>query len=562
MNYRSNYVHYWLHNYLKVSQAKLDKTKVDDKEKITYSDEVGKVFGQINQAHLKNLIDKKQKTKAEDDAVKKEVKKRLNYFFGLDTNTASSNDEAMLEHYTNLRKAISDKASKALMNYNSSTGKITSGGGDSIIDLDAKLKKNMDDVLKNFETGYGTKQIGSVRKKIKDINAALKSCREQLEAKGGQGASASELSAIDAKLLKLMNEAESQKKTLQQKMRKSDGLKIKNSDLAGYANTVAEISRLLSLEEGEVLTTIQGEILEYVLQYMDGNIDKIADSALNLTDDRMSTAGQGYGSRFDAEDIAFKFLGVNNEIGSNVKVKFGSSKSRKKVDAEITITLPSGKKKEGKSVTEPLSIKSYNLANTRHLGLVNDTNLFTLLAESLNNKELYFYHFLNMAGGHQDSKKITNISKCREAILEAEYGMFLTLAYKAMAGNEKNIEAKYFVVNDVGSKNKNDKYKIINIQKFFKNEIIGELEKVGDISERMKALTKIFTYKIDDEKNKLPSFEAMNEWRGRKYIGSTIKAQERLALLLGRMRQTHVDITLNANAVKGNVKDIIKKTKS
>lgn len=537
MALRDNYIHYHLSNYYRYGTY-LKGVHQDDKEEgqtaLAYrlKSQAEKHINDLT-AEMKSKINDK-----EEDAVVKEIEKRLDYFFGL-KNPTKGKEKKEYQAYQNISKELAEKANLVGKTYDRTTGAVKSAGDVAFtpsIDLEKKLKslaKQAENDKRNINKSY-------IEASINTATELIKSYRRQLE-KGN--VTKADLVGNDAKLNELIEKLKVEKRRLKSEVTRigktSDKKRLSREEdvnIKSYFETIAEIRNLINAGLTSSATTTQGKVLEYVLQYTYER--GIAEAILGL-DKTLKTEGTGTEDKIDVHKSLAEDFGFPNSIACDTFEFNQSYSGTKKVDSLLTFKMPDESVEGGeREATAPISAKNYNLNNSE-LGLVHDTNLVNILLDSLNRKEEFYYHYLNIAAARPDKRrKYHGITESKKTV---DYAMYLSLAYKAMAGSFKDSQAKYFVINNVASAEKATKYKIININRFFTEKVMKNSKSIED-------LNKIFKYKFGDKGTEI-SLQEYNVWMGGKKKDMT-QADIRIAGLLNAMARTHVNIALRTTALK------------
>jgi predicted DNA-binding protein len=537
MALRDNYIHYHLSNYYRYGTY-LKGVHQDDKEEgqtaLAYrlKSQAEKHINDLT-AEMKNKINDK-----EEDAVIKEIEKRLDYFFGLRKPTKGK-EKKEYQFYQNISKELAEKASSVGKIYDRATGAVK-GAGEVMftpsVELEKRLKnlaKQADNERANINKSYIEASIDTVNKLVKEYNKQLSKGKLTKAELIGSDARLDELiTQLISEKNKLVNVVNNIDKTSNKK-RLSRG---KDINTRSYFETIAEIRSLINAGLTSSATTTQGKVLEYVLEYTYGR--GIAEAILGL-DKTLQTEGSGKESKINVHESLAEDFGFPNSIACDTFEFNQYYSGTKKVDSLLTFKMPDESVEGGeREATAPISAKNYNL-NNNELGLVHDTNLVNILLDSLNRKEEFYYHYLNIAAARPDKR--SSYHGITESKKTVDYAMYLSLAYKAMAGSFKDSQAKYFVINNVASAEKATKYKIININRFFTEKVMKNSKSIED-------LNKIFKYKFGDKSNEI-SLQEYNVWMGGKKKNMT-QADIRIAGLLNAMARTHVNIALRTSALK------------
>lgn len=537
MALRDNYIHYHLSNYYRYGTY-LKGVHQDDKEEgqtaLAYrlKSQAEKHINDLT-AEMKSKINDK-----EEDAVVKEIEKRLDYFFGLRKPTKGE-EKKEYQFYQNISKELAEKASSVGKIYDRATGAVK-GAGEVMFTPSVELEKRLKNLAKQADNERANINKSYIEASIDTVNKLVKEYNKQLS-KGKL--TKAELIGSDARLDELITQLISEKNKLvdvvnnidktSNKKRLSRG---KDIDTRSYFKTIAEIRSLINAGLTSSATTTQGKVLEYVLEYTYGR--GIAEAILGL-DKTLQTEGSGKENKLDVRKSLAEDFGFPNSIACDTFEFNQYYSGTKKVDSLLTFKMPDESVEGGeREATAPISAKNYNLNNSE-LGLVHDTNLVNILLDSLNRKEEFYYHYLNIAAARPDKRRSCHgITESKKTV---DYAMYLSLAYKAMAGSFKDSQAKYFVINNVASAEKATKYKIININRFFTEKVMKNSKSIED-------LNKIFKYKFGDKGTEI-SLQEYNVWMGGKKKDMT-QADIRIAGLLNAMARTHVNIALRTTALK------------
>lgn len=537
MALRDNYIHYHLSNYYRYGTY-LKGVHQDDKEEgqtaLAYrlKSQAEKHINDLT-AEMKSKINDK-----EEDAVVKEIEKRLDYFFGLRKPTKGE-EKKEYQFYQNISKELAEKASSVGKIYDRATGAVK-GAGEVMFTPSVELEKRLKNLAKQADNERANINKSYIEASIDTVNKLVKEYNKQLS-KGKL--TKAELIGSDARLDELITQLISEKNKLvdvvnnidktSNKKRLSRG---KDIDTRSYFKTIAEIRSLINAGLTSSATTTQGKVLEYVLEYTYGR--GIAEAILGL-DKTLQTEGSGKENKLDVRKSLAEDFGFPNSIACDTFEFNQYYSGTKKVDSLLTFKMPDESVEGGeREATAPISAKNYNL-NNNELGLVHDTNLVNILLDSLNRKEEFYYHYLNIAAARPDKRRSCHgITESKKTV---DYAMYLSLAYKAMAGSFKDSQAKYFVINNVASAEKATKYKIININRFFTEKVMKNSKSIED-------LNKIFKYKFGDKGTEI-SLQEYNVWMGGKKKDMT-QADIRIAGLLNAMARTHVNIALRTTALK------------
>ena len=268
MALRDNYIHYHLSNYYRYGTY-LKGVHQDDKEEgqtaLAYrlKSQAEKHINDLT-AEMKSKINDK-----EEDAVVKEIEKRLDYFFGL-KNPTRGKEKKEYQAYQNISKELAEKANLVGKTYDRATGAVKSAGDVAFtpsIDLEKKLKslaKQAENDKRNINKSY-------IEASINTATELIKSYRRQLE-KGN--ITKADLVGNDAKLNELIEKLKVEKRRLKSEVTKIgktyDKKRLSREEdvnIKSYFETIAEIRNLINAGLTSSATTTQGKVLEYVLQY-------------------------------------------------------------------------------------------------------------------------------------------------------------------------------------------------------------------------------------------------------------------------------------------------------
>lgn len=494
---------------------------------------------------IKNLLANQYNSKV-DIKVQNEVEKRLNYFFGGSTTTKNKVDKELYDYERELNKEIDKRLKQFGYTFDRETGKVR-GNGNGAYSPSERLKRAMKNELKRMNNKAFIK-ADTIEKDIQNIDNIVKEYKDFIESKNNAGLTEKE---IDNKSIdECLERIEQAKNVLIQAVNDVKTLSKTDARAKSYYEEIKKLYGMINVVNSDNAKTIQGNVLEAVLSFLNEDVEKVADFVVadSLKEDKLSTAGQESEDRVNRKEIVREFLNldINNELFT-----FNTNyKGRKKTDCEITLTFKQPKQKKPKKQKMSLSLKSYDLSANNNLHLLSDkANFLNTFLQSMMDKEEYLYHYFNMTVPHEDDGVVSLPDSYTRAKENVSYALHLFMAYRAMAGQFSKSEAKYFLVNDVSKKGgEEEKYLLVNIKSMFAKIVEEKITVKG----KKDSLEQIFSYELPKNNKYDLTFSKNDNKKVRKIKNRPVSeaADIRMAKIFNEIANAHAGVTIKANALK------------
>jgi len=528
MSYRRNYIHYCLENYYKQGTLLMSKDKA-----LEHRSQPIPRFDKIIGDHYAKML---SATKRDANVDKAAIEKRLNYFFGLDDGK-SQGEEEVASVFKGLCDEMAKEVEKHGQNFNVNTGAVTEKGSGVSVRISGKERQYIRDAMRHINRNAASQEIATVLQDTKKLENKLTQYANEIS----NGLDKSQLSKMDQEMLKDIDTVKKCLATLRKYRKNKSRTNINdtaNEAYKTYAETLGRIRKNSRAGDLLVVKDVQGKVIEYAFSLMEKNVKDFTknhiNSIYNSSDKKYQPVGATSEESIDLEDLAIEAFGVTMSGLAKAGVKLKTYSGTRKTDAEFTIGY-----NDDKEDKINLSLKSYKLNNkSKKIKLVDKSTLLDMLSFAFKDNEEFYFHYLNLASHGVNSLS----SEAKAARLKAEYAVYLALGYKAMAGINKQTEARYFVVNDTSTIDKNRKYKIINIQDMFKQLVSKNIEKKNDID----GLFEVFDFKIGNKKT-LPTIR--NTWHGKENRRDVEEADVRISSIVKYLADTHVEVSLMKNAL-------------
>lgn len=497
---------------------------------------------------IKNLLANQYNSKV-DIKVQNEVEKRLNYFFGGSALVKNREDKELYDYERELNKEIDERLKQFGYTFDRETGKVR-GNGNGAYSPSEELKRAMRNELKRMNNKAFIK-ADTIERDIQNIDNIVKEYKDFIESKNNIGLTEHE---VDNKNIdECFERIEQAKNTLIQAVNDVKTLSKTDARAKNYYEEIKKLYGMINVVNNDNAKTIQGNVLEAVLSFLNEDVEKVADFVVadNLKEDKLSTAGQGSEDRINRKEVVREFLNldINNELFT-----FNTNyKGRKKTDCEITLTFKQPKQKKPKRQKMSLSLKSYDLSSSRNLHLLSEkANFLNTFLQSMMDKEEYLYHYFNMTVPHEDDGVVSLPDSYTRAKENVSYALHLFMAYRAMAGQFSKTEAKYFLVNDVSKKGgEKEKYFLINIKSMFAKIVEEKITVKGEKD----SLEQIFSYELPKNNKYDLTFSKNDNKKVRKIKNRPVSeaADIRMAKIFNEIANAHAGVAIKANALK-NIK--------
>lgn len=553
MALRNGYIHLYMANYLRWGTYRGYKKGYKDKDAdagIQHLDAGDKPDNNsaIVEKHkllIKNLLANQYNSKV-DIKVQNEVEKRLNYFFGGSASVKNKEDKELYDYERELNKEIDERLKQFGYTFDRETGKVR-GNGNGAYSPSEELKRAMRNELKRMSNKTFIK-ADTIERDIQNIDNIVKEYKDFIESKNNTGLTEHE---VDNKNIdECFERIEQAKNTLIQAVNDVKTLSKTDARAKNYYEEIKKLYGMINVVNNDNAKTIQGNVLEAVLSFLNEDVEKVADFVVadNLKEDKLSTAGQGSEDRINRKEVVREFLNldINNELFT-----FNTNyKGRKKTDCEITLTFKQPKQKKPKRQKMSLSLKSYDLSSNRSLHLLSEkANFLNTFLQSMMDKEEYLYHYFNMTVPHEDDGVVSLPDSYTRAKENVSYALHLFMAYRAMAGQFSKSEAKYFLVNDVSKKGgEKEKYFLINIKSMFAKIVEEKITVKGEKD----SLKQIFSYELPKNNKYDLTFSKNDNKKVKKIKNRPVSeaADIRMAKIFNEIANAHAGVAIKANALK------------
>lgn len=556
MALRNGYIHLYMANYLRWGTYRGYKKGYKDKDAdagIQHLDagnepDNNSAIVEKHKLLIKNLLANQYNSKV-DIKVQNEVEKRLNYFFGGSALVKNREDKELYDYERELNKEIDERLKQFGYTFDRETGKVR-GNGNGAYSPSEELKRAMRNELKRMNNKAFIK-ADTIERDIQNIDNIVKEYKDFIESKNNIGLTEHE---VDNKNIdECFERIEQAKNTLIQAVNDVKTLSKTDARAKNYYEEIKKLYGMINVVNNDNAKTIQGNVLEAVLSFLNEDVEKVADFVVadNLKEDKLSTAGQGSEDRINRKEVVREFLNldINNELFT-----FNTNyKGRKKTDCEITLTFKQPKQKKPKRQKMSLSLKSYDLSSSRNLHLLSEkANFLNTFLQSMMDKEEYLYHYFNMTVPHEDDGVVSLPDSYMRAKENVSYALHLFMAYRAMAGQFSKTEAKYFLVNDVSKKGgEKEKYFLINIKSMFAKIVEEKITVKGEKD----SLEQIFSYELPKNNKYDLTFSKNDNKKVRKIKNRPVSeaADIRMAKIFNEIANAHAGVAIKANALK-NIK--------